>query len=88
MYNFESIPQRHRLFVSVSFKDQSNSPPLLSVAAHGVGQKGKILEYIHCMSGRELAMSVVVLDSASTEPVAAVVHAGEAGLLVVLQAGD
>lgn len=74
--------------MSVSVKGQSNSPPLLSAAVCGVGRKGKILEYTHCMSGREPAMSVAVLGSASTEPVAAGVHAGEAGLFVVLQAGD
>jgi len=41
------------------------------------------------MSGRELAMSVAVPDSASMEPVAAVAaHVGEVGLFAVLQAGD
>jgi hypothetical protein len=81
--------QRHRSLMSASFKDQSNSPPLLSVVAHDGVLKGTTLVYIHYMSDLELAILAGEPDSASMVPVAEVaVHVGMAEPFAVLQAGD
>ena len=75
--------------MSVFFKDQSNSPPLLSVVAHDGVLKGKTLVCTHYMSGLELAMLAGEPDSASMVPVAEMAaHVGMVEPFAGLQAGD
>ena len=73
---------------SISFKDQSNFPPLLPVAAHDGVLEGTTLVCIPGTSDRELAMVAGESGFASVAPVAEeAAHVGVAELFVVSPVG-
>jgi hypothetical protein len=72
--------------MSISFKDQSNSPPLPSAVARDVAPRGKTLGYTRCRFVLELAKLVELRCSANMELAAEVAeHFGVVALFAVSQ---